>query len=241
MDSLHIGRFTEKRVSFANMRRDPSGIALTFVAAFTALFVASSSSAQTLGAVTDAPHTAFEERAHLSMMVGLTFPGRMMPDRVRTTRTGVGPVLRIEGALVLTQRFELGSYLSFSMHPITSISTITNPIDGRVLLASFGMAPKWRLRIGDWGILRIGAMLGLNLTSNELASGDRYPGVGFNFGPTFDLRGALTERLGIIGQLGFVSQIAGRATLPESVSGERNVSYSFTPVVFVAAGIDISY
>lgn len=187
------------------------------------------------------PMSAPEERMHLSVLFGMSFPGQMTPRRVSTTHVGVGPALRFEGGLRLVPHFELGAYLSFSHHPIKSIDNVDFEVSGRVLLLSLGLAPKVRFSIRDWGVLRVGAILGLNVTSNELALGDRYPGLGMNFGPTVDLRVALRGRLGFIGQFGWVSQVVGHTTLPDSVSGERSQAYAFPPLVFLVAGVDVSY
>jgi hypothetical protein len=189
----------------------------------------------------DTPAPSRAEFVQVSASVGLAMPTEMTPERVFPTHTGVGPVLRIESGISPGRYVELGGYFSISHHPIVEVDGLSGEPTGGIGLFSVGGYLKARIALSPRALLRLGADLGANLTSLELQGGGDYSGVGLNFGPTVDFRGAVSDRFALLGKIGFWSQVTGGAELPAVVDGDREVDFTFAPSIFMTFGGEMMF
>jgi hypothetical protein len=171
----------------------------------------------------------------------------MTPKQVFPTHTGFGPIVRMELTTALTPSVELGPYLSFSSHPVTSIDGFPGyDKSGSVQVFSGGGTLKARFLLSPRIAFRAGGFIGVNHVNAFIArsggGGEGMPGTGLQLGPVVDFRFEVSRPLALLLQLGFISQPIGSATFPSDTSRSgQSVDFAFPPMVFLAVGPELFF
>jgi hypothetical protein len=184
-------------------------------------------------------------RGALSARVGLGLPGNMTPTVVTSTGVGFGFAMQLEGSLVPHKYFEVGPFIHFSIRPYERHIYNSDEIEGGpAALFSGGAAAKLRVPFSDRLRGRVGLYVGYNGMVQTL-SGEAFFGQGLGIGATAEMSFDVARRIAVVGQIGFLSQAFGGATLPEAVASRNNVSrdqfLAFPPVAFLAFGPEIFF
>ena len=184
-------------------------------------------------------------RLQLDATVGVISPGQMTPQEIFPTYTGFGPIVRLDFTATVAPPVELGSYLSFSSHPVTSITGSTGyDHTGSAQVFSGGGVLLWRVALTPSMALRAGVLVGVNYDraylSHTAGGGEAVPGYGLQVGALVDLRFAVAPPLALLVQLGFISQPVGGATFPSDTDrpGEHE-GFAFQPMPFLTVGPEI--
>lgn len=198
-------------------------------------------------------------RVQASLTGGVVLPSQFTPNIVFPTYTGVGPYVRLEASLRPLHRLEVGTYASFSDHPIASIhcgdycaAGATNgdetgaSIGGSVVLFSGGVFAKLRFDPTPWATVRFGATVGADYVSFPLQRGggttETMPGAGLQVGANADFRARVADHLALLVQLGFLAQPVGTATFPhDSDYPDKGVAFSFPPTLYLGAGPEVFF
>jgi hypothetical protein len=151
--------------------------------------------------------------------------------------------VQLDSVFAFTDHLELGSYLHYSIRPITERGTA--PTDGlRTHLVSGGAVVKARFPVSPRSRMRIGLLVGVNAIwqgfENDTFTGT-ITGTGLNVGPSLEWSLDIAPRVAFDVQLAAISQVWGRADigpLGALVANGSTQDLAFPPLAFLAVGVD---
>jgi hypothetical protein len=170
--------------------------------------------------------------------VGLMLPGKLTPSNFKPAETSVSPTLILDASWIVHPFFAIGPYLQY-----TALSTERELGDtmyeGSATWVSAGAIARARFQVSEKALLRVGLSAGPNFISmtGETSSSDyEASGSGLNLGLVADGVLRFSQRFGMSGQLGFLSQVSGSF---EVEGDDDEHDFAFKPIFFLAVGPEL--
>jgi hypothetical protein len=131
----------------------------------------------------------------------------------------VSPLIKADLDGILVPKLSMGLFLLYTPMKAKDYDKNSN-------LFSVGMTIKPRFTLGDVAQIRPGIAIGYNHIKNDDMDD---PSNGLNIGFQIEVSKMIQENLGIVGELGFVSQPVG---------GDGNYDLTFPPIFYICFGVE---
>jgi hypothetical protein len=170
------------------------------------------------------------ERFDVSARIGYHLGAGVSPNGVMSTETGGGVLVQLEADWVAFERFSFGPYFMYLDMPVTEVSRDAASFGGYGL--SGGATVK--ARFGDKVQWRPTMYIGWNSIVLDIAEDDELIGSGYALGLATDISYAVTDKIALIGKVGFIAQ-GGGSGAKASELGDVG-SLAIPPMWFLAVG-----
>jgi hypothetical protein len=176
--------------------------------------------------------------------MGVAFPGEATPKEIYPTKLGFGFAFHFDVVVAVAKHFELGTYVHYSLRPITERGGYEE-YGLKTQLLSVGSVFKVRFNVSNYSRIRVGALLGYNrgwqgFESDTVGHVDILV-FGLNFAPSIEWSVDLTRGVALNLQLAAITQIVGKSDIgpiaAEAAGGPLRPMI-FPPLAFFSLGTD---
>ncbi len=176
--------------------------------------------------------------------VGAWLGGEISPVNWFRHYADAAPAFGYDGGYLVNRFFLMGAYVDFVPYSFDRKSGDATIGDGSGWLLSGGFSLKGRFEVNDAFILRGGATVGFNASSQDGKMKDgrefEFAGRGLNLGLNADAVWRASSKVGAVARLAFLTQPLGEATVtgwPTNATAEGETrDFRFAPKIMVSVG-----